>query len=159
MTDPHHRTGDRHHGFIVTRALAHPATRAGDRRGHRGGGRGDRRLRIIRTVRTPGRRGGRAAPAAAGTSVPTSDVPVGGGLILTEQKVVITQPTAGTFKAFTAVCTHQGCLVATVADGNISCPCHGSTYSISDGSVTRGPATSPLAPVPTTSLGATITVA
>ncbi len=77
----------------------------------------------------------------------TSDVPVGGGKILTDKKIVITQPHAGTFDAFTAVCTHQGCIVTTVSGGTINCPCHGSKYSIVNGSVVNGPASSPLAPV------------
>ena len=75
----------------------------------------------------------------------TSEVPVGGGLILREEKIVITQPTEGDFKAFTAVCTHQGCLVGQVAEGTIQCPCHGSQFSIEDGSVVGGPAPSGLA--------------
>jgi Rieske Fe-S protein len=78
----------------------------------------------------------------------TADIPVGGGRILTDKKVVITQPKAGSFAAFTAVCTHQGCTVGSVAGGTINCPCHGSKFSIANGSVVNGPATSPLAPVP-----------
>jgi Rieske Fe-S protein len=77
----------------------------------------------------------------------TSDIPVGGGKILADKKIVITQPHAGTFDAFTAVCTHLGCLVTTVSGGTINCPCHGSKFSITNGSVVNGPATSPLAPV------------
>ena len=77
----------------------------------------------------------------------TSDVPVGGGTILTDKKIVITQPHAGTFDAFTAVCTHLGCIVTTVSGGTINCPCHGSKFSINNGSVVNGPATSPLAPI------------
>jgi Rieske Fe-S protein len=72
---------------------------------------------------------------------------VGGGQILTGPKIVVTQPTAGAFKAFTAVCTHQGCTVGTVANGTIDCPCHGSKFSIKDGSVVNGPATRPLAAI------------
>ena len=94
-----------------------------------------------------------SSPAAGGTTVPESDVPVGGGTILADQKVVVTQPTAGQFKAFTAVCTHMGCTVASVANGTINCPCHGSQYSIKDGSVVAGPAPAPLAPVPFTISG------
>jgi Rieske Fe-S protein len=75
---------------------------------------------------------------------PTSEVPVGGGHIFTVQQVVVTQPKAGEFKAFSAVCTHQGCLVSSVADGQIRCPCHGSSFSATDGSVVGGPAPAPL---------------
>jgi Rieske Fe-S protein len=78
---------------------------------------------------------------------PVADVPVGGGKVFTDAKVVVTQPTAGQFKAFTAVCTHAGCIVATVANKTIDCPCHGSKYSVTDGSVVNGPAPRPLAPV------------
>ena len=85
------------------------------------------------------------APAAALTS--TSAVPDGGGTIISGKNIVITQPQAGTFKAFTAVCTHQGCIVNSVSGGTINCPCHGSKFSIKDGSVVNGPATSPLAAV------------
>lgn len=75
----------------------------------------------------------------------TSDVPVGGGVVYGDQQVVVTQPTEGEFLGFTAVCTHQGCTVAGVADGTINCDCHGSKFSIEDGSVAAGPATQPLA--------------
>ena len=77
----------------------------------------------------------------------TSDVPVGGGKILADKKIVITQPRAGSFQAFTAVCTHQGCTVSSVSGGTVNCPCHGSKFSIANGSVVTGPAASALAPV------------
>jgi Rieske Fe-S protein len=77
----------------------------------------------------------------------TSDVPVGGGKILADKKIVITQPRAGSFEAFTAVCTHQGCTVSSVSGGTVNCPCHGSKFSIANGSVVTGPAASALAPV------------
>jgi len=76
-----------------------------------------------------------------------SDVPVGGGKILADKKIVITQPRAGSFEAFTAVCTHQGCTVSSVSGGTVNCPCHGSKFSIANGSVVTGPAASALAPV------------
>jgi len=88
--------------------------------------------------------GGNGGGAALTT---TSKVPVGGGEVLTGQKIVVTQPKAGTFAAFTAVCTHLGCLVDSVSGGTINCPCHGSKFSITNGSVVNGPATSPLAAV------------
>ncbi|MCM3883228.1 Rieske (2Fe-2S) protein [Frankia sp. R82] len=69
-----------------------------------------------------------------------SSVPVGGGTIFAAQKVVVTQPTAGTYKAFSSTCTHRGCQVNTVANGLIKCPCHGSDFSITDGSPQAGPA-------------------
>jgi nitrite reductase/ring-hydroxylating ferredoxin subunit len=83
--------------------------------------------------------GGAAAPLAK-----VADVPVGGGKVLEGRRIVLTQPRAGTIKAFTAVCTHQGCVVADVSNGTINCPCHGSSYRVADGSVANGPATRPL---------------
>lgn len=73
-----------------------------------------------------------------------SEIPVGGGLVLTTEKIVITQPTEGTFEAFSALCTHQGTMVAGVEDGVIRCDNHGSEFSAEDGSVTQGPATKAL---------------
>jgi len=73
-----------------------------------------------------------------------ADVPVGGGVVLAAQGLVVTQPAAGTFKAFSAVCTHQGCSVNEVAGGTINCPCHGSKFAVADGAPTAGPAKQPL---------------
>jgi Rieske Fe-S protein len=75
---------------------------------------------------------------------PTSAVPVGGGKVYSAQKVVVTQPTAGTFHGFSAICTHKGCTVSSVSGGTINCPCHGSKFKITDGSVAHGPAQRPL---------------
>jgi len=83
--------------------------------------------------------------SSAGSALgPASAVPVGGGKIYESAKIVVTQPTAGKYKAFSAVCTHEGCTVTEVSDGTINCPCHGSTFNIADGSVAHGPATKPL---------------
>ena len=91
--------------------------------------------------------GAAAAPAAPAALASTSDVPVGGGKILTDKKIVLTQPKSGEFHGFSAVCTHAGCTVGSVSGGTIDCPCHGSRFSITDGAVVNGPATSPLPPV------------
>ncbi len=74
----------------------------------------------------------------------TGDIPVGGGKIFEDEQVVITQPAKGQFKGFSAVCTHQGCTVSAIKDGTINCPCHGSRFEVTDGSVRSGPATKPL---------------
>jgi len=87
-----------------------------------------------------GSSGGGAANALASTS----QIPVGGGMIFADKQVVVTQPVAGTFKGFSTTCTHLGCQVDKVADGLIQCPCHGSRYSVADGSVKAGPAPRPL---------------
>lgn len=74
----------------------------------------------------------------------TSEIPVGGGTIFKNEEVVVTQPEQGEFNAFSAICTHQQCTVATVADGTINCICHGSKFNITDGTVANPPATRPL---------------
>ena len=85
-----------------------------------------------------------AATSGGATLAAASSIPVGGGTVFADKDVVVTQPTAGEFKAFSATCTHQGCKVKSVADGVIVCPCHGSKFAIADGAVTAGPAKSPL---------------
>lgn len=81
-----------------------------------------------------------AATGAPTGAIATSAIPLFGGVIVPEPPVVITQPSEGTYKAFTAICPHQGCLVGEVADNEIVCPCHGSLFSAVDGSVIQGPA-------------------
>jgi Rieske Fe-S protein len=83
------------------------------------------------------------ATSAAG-SIKTSEIPVGGGKIFASEKIVVTQPKSGEFKAFSSICTHQGCPVTKIEGGTIDCTCHGSKYSIEDGSVEQGPAPKPL---------------
>ncbi|MDH6578244.1 Rieske (2Fe-2S) protein [Kitasatospora sp. MAP5-34] len=85
-----------------------------------------------------------AQPAGPVDVGPAADVPVGGGKVYRDQKIVVTQPTAGQYKAFSAKCTHAGCIVDQVQQAQIQCPCHGSRFAITDGSVQDGPAPSPL---------------
>ena len=110
--------------------------------------------------------GSSSSPAAGGSSPPagdgspksggsgatvlvaTADVPVGEGVILKDQNIVVTQPTQGTFEGFTATCTHQGCPLANVASGTINCSCHGSQFSITDGSNVTGPSGTAAGSVP-----------
>jgi len=70
-----------------------------------------------------------------------SDVPVGGGAIFAATEMVVTQPTAGQFHGFRAVCTHQGCPIASVDSGTINCSCHGSKFALDSGEPRNGPAT------------------
>src|SRR5262249_45824247 len=109
--------------------------------------------------------GGAASPSSGGAGgggealAKTSDIEVGGGGVFAGQQVVVTQPKSGEFKCFTAVCSHQGCIVSDVSDGTINCDCHGSQYSIEDGSVVTGPATFPLAAEPISVSGDEISLA
>jgi len=102
--------------------------------------------------------GAEGSNGGAGVTAKTTEIPAGGGKVFDSQKVVVTQPEAGQFKAFTAVCTHQGCIVSEVAAGTINCPCHGSKYNITDGTVKAGPATKPLAEKQVTIHGDQITI-
>ncbi len=88
--------------------------------------------------------GGASSSAATSALAATSKIPVGSGMIFPEPQVVVTQPTAGEFKAFSAVCTHMGCIVNQISNQTIDCPCHGSQYSITTGAVVAGPAPRPL---------------
>jgi Rieske Fe-S protein len=84
------------------------------------------------------------APATVTGVVSTADVPVGSGVILADQKVVVTQPTEGEIKVFSSICTHTGCPVGAIKGAVITCPCHGSTFDAATGDVTQGPASAPL---------------
>lgn len=99
-----------------------------------------------------------ASAVPTGPSVATADVPVGGGVILDDAKFVVTQPTEGEFKAFSSICTHQGCPVTQISGKAIICNCHGSEFSIEDGSVLKPPASQPLAETATTVSGDSVFV-
>ena len=101
---------------------------------------------------------GSGGTTPTGTIGKAADVPVGGGKIYSGDKVVVTQPTQGQFKAFSAICTHQGCPVSEIKGTSIDCTCHGSKFSIKDGSVLAGPATKPLQELEVTTTGGEISV-
>ena len=81
----------------------------------------------------------------SGALAAVSAIPVGGGLVFDDPKIVVTQPSAGNFQAFTSICPHQGCPVSEVTNNEIVCPCHGSLFSAETGDVIRGPAVQGLA--------------
>jgi Rieske Fe-S protein len=101
---------------------------------------------------------GGASGQAAGLTAKAADIPVGSGTIFPAAQTVITQPAAGEFKAFTSICTHLQCQVTDVTD-TINCRCHGSKFSITDGSVVNPPAPTPLAAKKVTVEGDTVAVA
>jgi nitrite reductase/ring-hydroxylating ferredoxin subunit len=97
------------------------------------------------TASSSGAAGGSGQAAGRGGALTsTGAIPVGGGKIFVSERVVVTQPSRGQFKGFSAVCTHMQCIVDQIANGTINCPCHGSKFSITDGHVVAGPAPSPL---------------
>lgn len=108
---------------------------------------------------TGGTETGGTDTGSGGAGLSTSEVPVGGGVILADQGAVVTQPAEGEFKAFSNICTHQGCPVANLDGGTINCTCHFSSFSIEDGSVVSGPAPSPLEEKTVTVDGDSLTVA
>lgn len=105
------------------------------------------------SVPSPGESSSPATPSAPSALAKTADVPVGSGVIVDE--IVVTQPTAGVFNGFSAICTHAGCTLSEVLDGTIDCKCHGSKFNL-DGSVAKGPATTPLESKPITVQGDSI---
>lgn len=117
---------------------------------------------------TPSSASSSAAPTGSATAgggevaeglTSTADIEVGGGAIFADEKVVITQPTEGEFKCFSAVCTHQGCLLSSVSDGTMNCDCHGSTFNLETGDPESGPASAPLEEVAISVAGDQISLA
>ncbi|MGH3326430.1 MAG: Rieske (2Fe-2S) protein [Streptomycetales bacterium] len=131
--EPTRRTVLRHATVAGALGVA-GATVAGCGGGSAGGGYGD----------DPSPKGDKRDGGGSYGLAPAAEVPVGGGTVFEEQRVVVTQPREGEFKGFSATCTHRGCTVDQVEGGTINCPCHGSRFSISDGSVQGGPALDPL---------------
>ncbi|KUO18036.1 Rieske (2Fe-2S) protein [Streptomyces dysideae] len=101
-----------------------------------------------------------ASAGAGGTALAkTADIPEGGGKVFSAEKVVVSQPTAGDYKAFSTICTHQKCPMTDLKEDVITCACHNSQFSVLDGSVKKGPATQPLEAKQITVAGDSITLA
>jgi Rieske Fe-S protein len=72
-----------------------------------------------------------------GSAFPFTDADTG-------QQSVLVHLEDGEFVAYSAVCTHQACVVA-YKDGQLACPCHGSVFDPAEGAaVLNGPANRPL---------------
>lgn len=103
-----------------------------------------------------GGEGGGPATSAGPETVPAADVPIGGAVIVGQ--AIVSQPVAGEFQAFSAVCTHEFCLISRVQESTVECTCHGSQFSAFDGSVLRGPAQRPLEARTVSADGETLTI-
>jgi len=80
-------------------------------------------------------------------------VPVGGARLYREQRLVVSCPAKGEYKAFSAQCTHAGCVLDKVEGTEGNCSCHGSRFDVTTGRAIHGPATVPLPEVPITAQG------
>ncbi|MGW1607799.1 Rieske (2Fe-2S) protein [Streptomyces sp. NPDC002285] len=109
------------------------------------------------TTEAGGSSGGAGAGGAA--LAKTTDIPAGGGKVFSDEKVVVSQPATGDYKAFSTICTHQNCPMTDLKEDTLSCVCHGSQFSVLDGSVKKGPATQPLAAKQISVSGDSITLA
>ncbi|MFD5325922.1 Rieske (2Fe-2S) protein [Streptomyces sp. NPDC127092] len=85
------------------------------------------------------------APVALGAP---DEVPVGGAKLYREQRVLVHCPAQGQYKAFSAQCTHAGCVLDKIENNEGNCPCHGSRFDVTTGKALQGPATVPLPEVP-----------
>lgn len=97
---------------------------------------------------TAGGVGGPAVPAEPVELGAAAEVPVGGAKLYREKKLVVSCPAEGQYKAFSAQCTHAGCVLDKIVEGEGNCPCHGSRFDVTTGKVLRGPAAEPLPAVP-----------
>ncbi|MCB5166805.1 Rieske (2Fe-2S) protein [Streptomyces bambusae] len=97
--------------------------------------------------------GSPAVPTAPVELGDAADVPVGGARLYRENKLLVSCPAEGQYKAFSAQCTHAGCVLDKIEDGEGNCPCHRSRFDVTTGKVIQGPATDPLPAVPVKAVG------
>ena len=102
---------------------------------------------------------GPASKTGAEPLASLDDVPVGGGIVLEDARIVLTRDAGGTVHGLSATCTHQGCMVSSVENGVIVCPCHSSSFSAETGAPTAGPASRPLPEIPVTVRGNSVFLA
>ncbi|MDJ0381365.1 Rieske (2Fe-2S) protein [Streptomyces sp. G-G2] len=89
-----------------------------------------------------------ATPAAPVNLGAAAEVPVGGSKLYRNEKLIVHCPAEGQYTAFSAQCTHAGCVLDKIVAGHGNCPCHGSRFEAATGKVVQGPATDPLPSVP-----------
>ncbi|MCK1796462.1 Rieske (2Fe-2S) protein [Streptomyces sp. XM4193] len=91
------------------------------------------------------------SPAAESEAVglgSADSVPVGGARLYRDDRLLISQPEQGKYRAFSAVCTHGGCVLSSVEKLEADCACHGSRFDAGTGKVLRSPATTDLPEYP-----------
>ena len=106
---------------------------------------------------------GQTQPSGPVTIAQVSDVPVGTVFAFTNPSdgvpAYLLQPAAGKFLAYSAVCTHQGCIVNYDSTGmQFMCPCHGAKYDGTSGQPVSGPAPTGLTPISVSVSGDSIIV-
>ncbi len=77
----------------------------------------------------------------------TKDLPAGQAKVIpvNDKPVIVVNTTAGGVKAFSAICTHLGCVVGwNESKQIIVCPCHDGRFNPTTGAVISGPPPSPL---------------
>ena len=101
------------------------------------------------------------SPLPPGTALATvTQIPVGGTSAVTVdgQNILLARPKVAEVVAFSAICTHQGCLVS-AAGSEFECFCHGSRFAAATGAVLTGPARRALDPIPVSVSGGSVVIA
>lgn len=103
-------------------------------------------IATLAAVATPAPTPSPSNSASGDELVKSAKVPVGGGIKVDSKRgeIMVVQPTAGSFAAFSVICNHGGCAVSRATATSIICGCHGSEFSTANGSVKQGPATQAL---------------